>query len=138
MPHSSSSSSASDGEESSGLELGRGVIGHVVPVGTVLPNEQPQIWFPRRRLGQTAFYQDQLTPGNQARRDARQDAVPEKPMKGFCRNDSGVPSVESVVLCLGGEPFDRGTRALAKPSSFEHRAGGLEGDDVVDTRGEAD
>jgi len=131
--------SPADCEQPSRLELRHSVVRHVVSVGTVVPNEDSQLWVPQRRLGQRAFHEDEMTGGNQARPDAGQDAVPVEPVKGLSRNDGGIPTVEGVVFCGDGKPLDViMPGAGATEASLEHRAGRLDSDEVVDERRETD
>src|SRR5262249_5085703 len=99
-------------EQPSRPELRHHVLAHALSVGAVGPKEDAQLSVPRQRLGQRAFDEDEITGGTQACPDAGQDAVPVKPMKGLCRNDSGVPSIEAVVFSGDGEPLDMATRCV--------------------------
>src|SRR5215475_4201960 len=123
MYHRSRSSSPTDGDESSGFELSGGVVGHVVLVGTVLANQQPQIRIPGQWFGHTAVHQNQLTIANEASRDTRYDPAPVKPMESLRGNDGGVVLIERIVLRRHGQPFDMDTPcAVTEPRSREHRA----------------
>src|SRR5215475_11177706 len=80
-------SSPSESDEPSCLQLGDDVVWRVVAVSAVLANQRLQLQVPWHRFGLLAFYEYQVTVGNQTLGDARQHPMPVEPVKRLRRND---------------------------------------------------